>query len=89
VGGNPNLIMKAEAGKASVSLQMELDIPAVQRQGQYRSRRNGPAQQRRRERRARERKAAIEETAAFIALEEAVVLLLAEITAKATIEEKI
>jgi hypothetical protein len=87
VGGNPNLSMKSEAGKVSVSLQMELDIPAFQHQGQYRSRRNGPAQQRRRERRARERKAAIEETAAGIAPEEAVVLLLAEIAAKASIDE--
>ena len=87
VGGNPNMVMKSEAGKVSVSLQMEFDIPAFQHQAPYRSGRSRPAKQRRRERRARERRAAVEETEAGIAPEEAVVLLLAEIAAKAGIEE--
>ena len=81
------MVMKSEAGKVSVSLQMEFDIPTFQHQAPYRSGRNGPAKQRRRERRARERRAAVEETEAGIAPEEAVVLLLAEIAAKAGIEE--
>ena len=82
-GGNPNLIMKSEAGKVSVSLQVEFHSPSFQ-QVPSRSRRNGPSTQRRRERRAAERKAATEEAAADVAPEEAVLLLLAEIAAKAS-----
>ena len=69
VGGNPNLIMKSQAGKVSVSLQAEFDLPSFPSQAPSRSRRNGPSQQRRRERRAAEQKAASENTAADIPLE--------------------
>ena len=82
-GGNPNLIMKSEAGKVSVSLQVEFHVPSFQQVPSW-SRRNGPSTQRRRERRAAERKAATEEAAADVAPEEAVLLLLAEIAAKAS-----
>jgi hypothetical protein len=85
-GRNPNLIMKSEAGKVSVSLQVDLHLPSFQ-QVPSRSRRNGPSTQRRRERRAAERKADTEEAAADIAPEEADLLLLAEIAAKATDDE--
>ena len=84
-GGNPNLIMKSEAGKVSVSLQVEFDLPSFKVPS--RSRRIGPSKQRRRERRAAERKAASDEAAADVAPEEAVLLLLAEIAAKASDDE--
>ena len=86
-GGSPNLNMKSQAGKVSVSLQIEFDVPSFNSQIPSRSRRNGPSKQRRRERRAKERKAAFEETAATITPEEAVLLLLAEIAEKASDEE--
>ena len=83
VGGNPNLIMMSQAGKVSLSLQVELNLPSFPGQVPSRSRRNGPSQQRRHERRVAERKAASEEAAADIPPEEAVLILLAEIAGKA------
>ena len=86
-GENPNLTMKSDAGKVSVSLQVEFNFPPLQ-QVPSKCKRIGPSRKRRLERRAAERKAASEEAAADVAPEEAVLLLLAEIAAKATDEEE-
>ena len=64
--------MKSQAGKVSVSLQVEFNLPPFQGQVPSWSRRNGPSQPRRRETRAAEQKADSEEAAADIPPEEAV-----------------
>jgi hypothetical protein len=76
-GGSPKLNIKSQAGKVSVSLQIEFDVPSFNYQVPFRSRKNGPSKQRRRERRTKEQEAAFEESAVTIAPEEALVLLLA------------
>ena len=58
-------------------------LPPPFQQVPFRPRRYGLSRQKRRERRATDRKAALEEAAADIAPEEKVLLLLAEIAAKA------
>ena len=59
-GNNAHLEIRSEAGKATVNLTAEVEIPF---KPQFQSR-NGPARQRRRERRAAERAAAAAEDAA-------------------------
>ena len=76
-GRNARLTLSSNAGKSSVNLRLDFDVPPQQDpqlHHQTRNSRNGPAQQRRRERRAAACQAAAEAAEASVSLEEREVL---------------